>query len=314
MENNIKDIIRHFFGKETILEVPETEVEEFVSQYPYLSVGHYLLALRNHIDPYSPVGLADNLKTAALYINNPLWLQWLLDNQPEDISETSSSALEINGSLPEDSITDPTGKGKAGAERLLPDHQTVFNEENIYTEETVNHNEPPLEVKYSGNNYINSANGTGLNSLPGYRELNESLEALPPAETAAAAEGMTIPFQSYHTIDYFASQGIKLRPTEFPGDKLGQQMKSFTEWLRSMKKLPVAGIPDLAANEPRENIVAIIAESSIQEKEVLTETMAEVWAKQGNVEKARAIYEKLSLQNPQKIVYFATKIDQLNIR
>src|SRR5688572_20738297 len=33
-------------------------------------------------------------------------------------------------------------------------------------------------------------------------------------------------FQSYHTIDYFASQGIRLQQAELGKDKLGQQLKS----------------------------------------------------------------------------------------
>ena len=41
--------------------------------------------------------------------------------------------------------------------------------------------------------------------------------------------------------------------------------------------------------------------------------MAEVLAKQGMPERARAVYEKLSLLNPDKRAYFASKIEQLNI-
>jgi hypothetical protein len=39
--------------------------------------------------------------------------------------------------------------------------------------------------------------------------------------------------------------------------------------------------------------------------------MAEVLAAQGKKAKAREIYRKLSLLNPAKNAYFATKIDQL---
>src|SRR5688500_440726 len=46
-------------------------------------------------------------------------------------------------------------------------------------------------------------------------------------------------FEPFHTVDYFASQGIKFKEEEKPKDKFGLQLKSFTEWLRSMKKLPV---------------------------------------------------------------------------
>ena len=54
-----------------------------------------------------------------------------------------------------------------------------------------------------------------------------------------------------------------------------------------------------------------MAESSINDREVVTEAMAEVWEKQGNHAKAVEIYQKLSLLNPAKSSYFAAKIEQL---
>jgi hypothetical protein len=138
--------------------------------------------------------------------------------------------------------------------------------------------------------------------------LNTS-SASEPVNTSLQAEA--IAFEPYHTIDYFASQGIKLAPADLSKDKFGQQLKSFTEWLKSMKRLPAAEaapVPDVSAQQT----VVKAAEHSIQEREVLTEAMAEVWAKQGNTEKAREVYRKLSLQNPSKSSYFAAKIDEIN--
>jgi hypothetical protein len=128
-----------------------------------------------------------------------------------------------------------------------------------------------------------------------------------------SSDDSPIAFQSYHTIDYFASQGIRLQQADLGKDKLGQQLKSFTEWLRSMKKLPTSasGLPVGYEDKNRHHHVMQSAAHSIEAKEILTEAMAQVWAKQGNHEKAISIYEKLSLQNPAKSGYFASKIDQL---
>jgi hypothetical protein len=49
----------------------------------------------------------------------------------------------------------------------------------------------------------------------------------------------------------------------------------------------------------------------LKEDEVVTETMADVWIKQGEIEKAIDIYNKLSLLNPSKSDYFAAKIRDL---
>src|SRR5258705_716564 len=120
-------------------------------------------------------------------------------------------------------------------------------------------------------------------------------------------------FEPYYTVDYFASQGIKFKEEEKPKDKFGQQLKSFTDWLKTMKRLPVSEIT--VATEPKaEQKVEQMAEHSLQDREVLTEAMAEVWEKQGNAVKAIEIYSKLSLLDPSKSVYFAAKIEDLKKR
>ncbi|MDP4246357.1 MAG: hypothetical protein Q8932_10965, partial [Bacteroidota bacterium] len=53
---------------------------------------------------------------------------------------------------------------------------------------------------------------------------------------------------------------------------------------------------------------------SIEGREVLTETMAEVLAKQGMWQKAAEVYQKLSLLNPDKSAYFAGLIGQMQAR
>lgn len=121
-----------------------------------------------------------------------------------------------------------------------------------------------------------------------------------------------IAFDPYHTIDYFASQGIKFVQDENPSDKLGKQLKSFTDWLKIMKRLPQKAFEEIT-DETREADVEIIAAHSIEEKDVVTEAMATVLAKQGKNEKAIETYQKLSLLDPGKSHYFATKIEELKI-
>jgi hypothetical protein len=128
--------------------------------------------------------------------------------------------------------------------------------------------------------------------------------------TKADIDKDDLAFEPYHTIDYFASQGIRLQQADLSKDKFGKQLKSFTEWLRSMKRLPNAAV-DGSLDEATQRSIQQIAEHSFEEKDIVTETMAEVWIKQGNKEKAIDTLHKLSLQNPSKSHYFAAKIEQL---
>lgn len=116
-------------------------------------------------------------------------------------------------------------------------------------------------------------------------------------------------FEPFHTVDYFASQGIKLREEKLENDQLGKQVKSFTQWLRSMKKIYVEEQNELPVLDEKQ-VVAIATESNHQ-TDVITETMAEVLGKQGKKAQAIDLYRKLSLLHPEKSVYFASRIDEL---
>ncbi|MEJ0104504.1 MAG: hypothetical protein WDO19_18925 [Bacteroidota bacterium] len=123
-------------------------------------------------------------------------------------------------------------------------------------------------------------------------------------------ENAPLVFEAFHTVDYFASQGIKLSLEEKPQDRLGQQLKSFTQWLKTIKKIPAAEIAKTTGTGTEQKVITL-AEHSIEDREVVTEAMAEVWLKQGNRPKAIEVYHKLSLQNPAKSSYFAGLIEQL---
>jgi hypothetical protein len=182
-------------------------------------------------------------------------------------------------------------------------------------DEPIHDEEPPFILAEAD---PEAHNGTATTEIP-----PESLPEVstPPAVTPAvtpAVESVHVKsvdapiFEPFHTIDYFASQGIRLTLDENPTDVLGRQLKSFTDWLKVMRRLPQKEreiVPDRVA----EQTIQSFAAHSIEGKEVVTETMAEVLAKQGMPERARIVYEKLSLLNPDKSAYFAAKIEQLNI-
>jgi protein translocase SecG subunit len=54
-------------------------------------------------------------------------------------------------------------------------------------------------------------------------------------------------------------------------------------------------------------LISAIAEKANKAEDVITESMAEIWAKQGNKRKAIDTYSKLSFIFPEKSVYFASQ-------
>ncbi|MGE5521085.1 MAG: hypothetical protein ACM3VS_14230 [Candidatus Dadabacteria bacterium] len=152
---------------------------------------------------------------------------------------------------------------------------------------------------------VNETGTEGNLDKPSENQASASLNAVQPEDASA-----DISFEPYHTVDYFASQGIKVVAEDVPKDKFGKQLKSFTEWLKTMKRLP-ANEPPKTVDSNLETKVASLANQSVNDSEIVTEAMAEVWLKQGNKEKALEIYNKLVLLDPSKKAFFAGKIENL---
>ena len=87
-------------------------------------------------------------------------------------------------------------------------------------------------------------------------------------------------------------------------------MLKFTDWLKKMKNAKPENV--VVEEDPElDKVISNIATASNQSKEIVTETMAEVFAKQGKIEKAIQLYIKLSFLIPDKTTYFAAKIKEL---
>jgi tetratricopeptide (TPR) repeat protein len=150
------------------------------------------------------------------------------------------------------------------------------------------------------------------NTVPPVPLVDEPIVKTDQPKVAAIAPTEEVPlFDPYHTIDYFASQGIKFIYQENPNDKFGKQLKSFTDWLKIMKRLPQKQVQATIEQAMDSSSIESFAAHSLDENDTLTETMAMVLIKQGKYEKAIEIYQKLSLLNPTKNAYFAAKIEEL---
>lgn len=140
-------------------------------------------------------------------------------------------------------------------------------------------------------------------------------------------EETILTFQPLYTEDYFAYKKLKdPNNAETMTDKAQAEMMSFTDWLRELKDNFSAGqsirnryqqqMHKLYEDEEPEvsEVVEKMAMDSITlTNDIVSETLAEIWARQHQHEKAIAIYEKLSLLNPDKNAYFAQKIQELQL-
>jgi hypothetical protein len=287
MSERIHVLAQQFFGKSSVDECDLQEIKTLANRYPYFAPAQFLL-LEKLKKENSPEYSAQ-LQKAVLYYPDPLEFEYFISSDrfatevdfeendlPSDISyeqEEEKTSFDLLKEKIEDSVIE---------ESIVPETETLdtINEETIQI---------PVEEKME-------------QAIERVLE-HEEQQINKPANN-------DLVFEPYHTVDYFASQGIKLSQEEAPKDKFGKQLKSFTEWLKSMKRLPATEIAN-NIDASTESKVQHLAQDSVHEADVITEAMAEVWIKQGNNEKAIETYNKLGLLNPSKRAYFAGLIENL---
>jgi hypothetical protein len=238
------------------------------------------------------VSQPETVAKASLWFTNEYRLQWLLNQKPaeNDIWLTEQlSSIRKTGYLPEKEAANPETEPLPAPVKTLPAEVKITEDHTTKTaladEALANDTEAPAQTAET------ETNAPALKISFGN---NQPLKENAPL------------FEPYHAVDYFASQGIRLNQAGIPKDKLEQQLKSFTQWLKTMKKVAPTTAPAYA-----DPVVEAQAVQSNTEKEVLTEAMALVLEKQGKFGKAVAIYEKLLLLHPEKGALFAARIEDL---
>lgn len=261
-------------------------LKDLAEKHPYFSPAQFYLLHQTATDA---AAFGKQVLKTNLFFNNPLWLNFQLSSL---VAPADTVFIES---------------------QVLPEPTPV--QEVPAPEEIIVEMAPPRE-EFTGKTAVQpgavapaeaSANDTDLPEEPTADQLPMNIHLKLPEETGGKNEELL--FEPMHLVDYFASQGIRLSEEVQAGDKLGKQLKSFTEWLKTMKKIHISE----SEGQPGENDenIQTMAENSNTDTEVTTEAMAEVFAKQGKTGKATELYQKLSLLNPAKSTYFAAKIDNL---
>jgi hypothetical protein len=298
MSERIHALAQRLLGKASIEECDLQEVKNLVQRFPYFAPAQFLLLEK--LKQENPTEYPAQLQKCILYYHNPLEFQYFI----------SSDRFYTEVSLEEEVVSDQTLPTLSEVGNIVT--STDIQAESQEVKEISDN--PSQEIPSLETETEPVEESPGPNLEPPVEELPvmEPPSSIPDSETPGLQpEPKTqFTFEPYHTVDYFASQGIKLSVDEAPKDKLGKQLKSFTEWLKTMKRISPTQMP-VTSDTSSENKVQNLAQDSIHESSVWTEAMAEVWAKQGNTEKAIEVLNKLSLLNPSKKAYFATKIENL---
>lgn len=329
MNIRIDQLVRTLLQKDSLEQCSLPELQQFAGRNPYLGAAQLLLAKKMQAERVD--GFEDQLQKTLLYFHNPVWVEHLLyDTGDAELIKVKkeNAAKEITTAVSTETVPEQIPVHTEIVTELVPEETMVATSEtdelilNESKSEAVVEDIPeitesipvtaiPQKPEPAEMHVVAAVTETAGPELPVINTERDPLMENPAFQTMVNDQsGSDLLFEPYHTVDYFASQGIKFKEDEKPKDKFGQQLKSFTEWLKTLKKGPATDV--IRPNEPAtEDKVVKLAENSIRDEEVYTEAMAEVWEKQGNSAKAIDIYQKLSLLEPAKSTYFAAKIEDL---
>ena len=327
-------------GKTLLDEVSVEQLEQLVTDYPYFSIAQLLFYKKLQQDHHPDA--QQQLYKTGLYFPNEPWLRYLLSSTKEQTPDAGTALQDetennkkiatpddprfhnqqanLTATLEQEEaiIKMPSAAEKEESDGLNDEHEQANEDNNIITLPVENSLEEIAEADISAEPEEAPLDDDELaqqtQPLP-IDESNQKIAQLLSEQVQDFHKPVepTVPIhietEPYHTVDYFASQGIKL-DTKKEENNFDKKVHKFTDWLRQMKRINPQPA-DLGTNAEEETHIATIAASSNQTKEIVTESMAEVLLKQNKMDKALEIYEKLSLLYPSKNAYFAAKIQQL---
>jgi tetratricopeptide (TPR) repeat protein len=281
------------------------DVADIIEQYPYFIPARYIRAAAAHKEsPYAAAMLGD----MHAYTGN--WLLFLDHLEGKHVAQQAP----VETVVAEEVITPELQQEMAGnmAEDRAQDAETIL--------EAVIVTEPVIEAV-----------------------AEEVTEEITEEVIKDKLEDIFTPIQSD---DYFMQQGIKVSQ-ELPEhidaslgssddddntDKSLMVMMSFTEWLVHFKrtsdrknseiedqkavramwqKEKLAAALEEENDEIPENVFEMAVNSIAKEEGLASESLAEIYLKQGKYDQAIEMYKKLSLRNPQKNAYFAARIEEI---
>lgn len=280
-------------GKLKIAKLSAGTLQQMAEEAPYFAPARFF-ALAENKQRLAPEYWQNEAARTALYFTNPYWLHYQLTTlgsvaEPAPVAATTAT-----------SATEQTTKAESYAVPTVEAVREMMRKIDPSQETTGDVDDTDAPITEEAGETDSKIAGILSSQLADFKK---------PVEADAVLE-IEVEKKKLHTIDYFASQGIKIDLSSIPQDKLTTHLRKFTDWLKQIKKTN-AEPADLGTNLEMEKAVAENAENSNESREIVTEAMADVLEKQGQTEKAIQLYIKLSFLNPEKSSYFAAKIEQL---
>lgn len=307
------------------------ELEDITERYPYFQNAHLLLAKQYH--GHQNIKYESYLRKAAAYapdrevlydlINTPVTTEIHMERSGETEQEPQAGPV-----VP---TVDPTPTQPEPAEQK-PEQQTAHDPAEILKQRLAEINASPEQP---------AAQSGDVSDVPDQQTAEPTPETTPEDTTSLKPE---VPSESEQVKEQETEDHEQ--PAETVVEPKAGEKHSFVDWLRS-RSVPVIPAEQVGerysgmendtgekavSDEPTDDILekfiksepriipakaqfyspGNMARKSVQSNsDVVSETLAAIYAKQGNIDKAIESYKTLSLKFPEKSSYFAGLIDKL---
>ena len=280
-------------------------LQELVAQYPFFQAGRLLLLKNLHVLDsflYEP-----ELKRSAIYISDRTRLFELIhglypEKQKEELPEEENVTVEEPVEIKEERPPSVAVTGNVGS---VSDYFGVDD-----VTETIQGG----KVGFS----FNAGEGSKKDDVPEELmfdyERNEGAAgyslSVYDEETEEAEKEGSLTFEDW--LSFVNSKTEEKTPdTEKETEKISKPGKNKTIEVID-KFLSIQDKTIKPKPEPGDKETITVKETEARDSdELMTETLAKIYVKQGHYSKALKIFEKLSLKYPEKSVYFAQQIEKV---
>jgi tetratricopeptide (TPR) repeat protein len=263
------------------------QMEEVVKRYPYFQLVHTLIAKAKH-DQQTPDAYGA-LGRAAIYAPDRRLLRRVFYDEltvvlPNSETEARPPDLAAVVAVTDSDESLPTNLDEVTSTKQSPDP---------VAEEAVT----PVAEESVSDQTFEEKEGESLRE-----ELAKTLKDL-RARKGQAAESQAVDERpDAEEVSRTDVPGTDVPGTDVPRTRQQEIIDRF-----------VAANPQITrdTSATNENAPDLSASSSAFQDDLVTENLAEIMLKQGKIDKAVSIYEKLMVKYPEKKAYFAQKIEQL---